>query len=410
MRLGATFALLAGLALAQEPASESSCVTNCHTKEATSFRDCVHNGSMRCVDCHGGNPAALRDKDKSHDPAAGFLGKLTRDKVPELCGRCHSDPVRMHPYGLKTDQLEHYRTSKHGQALFGKGDLAVAVCTDCHGTHRIRPAHDPRSMTAPANQPQTCGRCHTNNSRDIAAEFSASVHGRAVGDGLRGAPSCADCHDAHGATPPGVSDIVHVCGRCHTNTAAHFRKSPHFTADMRCDSCHKEADEQGPEYRGAGCTTCHGVHAIERPGAHMLQGDDVGHCGHCHRDDDRAAEEVTAVILGGTRRLAGALRESQARIDEAKALGVFLDNEKIYLRESRRALVSVQPLAHSLDSAAIAAHLDLGLKRQGRTREMIEKRSVALRDRKLLVVALALILSLLAGLLAMKLKAIRELS
>ena len=407
MRRAATLALLAGLALAQDPAPESSCVTNCHTEEATSFRDCVHRDQMRCVDCHGGNPAALRDAEKSHDPAAGFLGALTRDKIPDLCGRCHSDPRRMHAFGLKTDQLEHYKTSKHGQAVFEKGDLSAAVCTDCHGTHRIYPAHDPRAPTAPANQPQTCGRCHTEKESTVVAEFTESVHGRALDDGLRGAPACADCHGAHAATPAGVRDIVQGCGRCHTNTADHFRRGPHATSEMRCDACH---DERTPEYRGSGCTTCHGVHAIERPDARLYRGDAVGRCGHCHREADHAAHEVAATILEGTRRLEDALQASLNQIEAAKELGVFLDNEKIYLRESQRALVSVWPLSHAMDGAAIGNHLELGLRRQDRTREMISKRAIALRDRKLLLVGLSFILLLLAALLGMKLKAIRELS
>jgi len=410
-------AALAPAARAQDtPPTESSCVTHCHGEQATEFKDCIHESELRCVDCHGGNPAATRDKEKSHDPEMGYRGKVPREQIPALCGSCHSDPLKMHAYGLPTDQLEHYRTSNHGKALFEKGDTSAAVCTDCHGTHRILPAHDPRSPTSPAAQPRTCGLCHSDAKRmephglpsDIVAQFTGSVHGRAlIVDGLRGAPACADCHGAHGATPPGVQDIVQVCGRCHTNTAEHFRKSPHFgSEEMQCSACH---DEDTPEYRRSGCTACHGVHAIDEPTVQMFQGDEVGHCGHCHREPD-GAEAVAKAIVDGTKELEGAVKESLREIQEAKQRGVFLDNEKIYLRESERTLVSVWPLSHSLDAAAIREHLAGGLKRQDRARELIAKRTIALRDRKLVLTAVAALLLLLIGLLRMKLKAIRELS
>ena len=38
----------------------------------------VHRAALRCVDCHGGDPAAMRDKEKAHDPAKGYRGVLKR--------------------------------------------------------------------------------------------------------------------------------------------------------------------------------------------------------------------------------------------------------------------------------------------------------------------------------------------
>ena len=404
-------------AVTAQSKATSSCTTNCHGEQATSFSDCVHRNELSCVDCHGGNPAAMRDEKKSHDPAHGYIGKPARDKIPELCSRCHSDPLAMHAYGLKTDQLAHYKASGHGKAL-ERGILGAAVCTDCHNTHHIRPAHDPRSPTAPANQPETCGRCHEDKSlmgpsglsTNVVEEFRESVHGHALlEEGLRGAPSCTDCHGSHGATPPGVAQIVQVCGHCHQNTAQHYRESPHFASgEMRCDACHEEKTH---EYRRAGCTSCHEPHKTQDPGEEMYTGDQVGHCGHCHREaDDQTSQNAITVIRDGKRSLERALRTSMAQIREAKERGVFLENEKVYLRESARTLVSVRPLAHSLDLDRIREHLDAGLRRQDRAQEMIVKRTVVLRDRKLLMGALALLLLLLITVLHMKLKATRDLS
>jgi hypothetical protein len=323
----------------------------------------------------------------------------------------------MHAYDLPTDQLAHYKESGHGVTL-ATGDTAVAVCTDCHGVHRILPAHDPRAPTARVNQADTCGRCHSDAKlmekyglpADTARLFKQSVHGFALLElESPGAPACADCHGAHGANPPGVRDVVHVCAKCHLNTAEHFRASPHGkTEDMRCGACHEGEDKKTSRERG-GCAACHGAHDIPEPGATLYKGDEVGHCGHCHRNDP-AADRAIEAIVAGRRKLRDAMDATREDIRAAKARGVFLEHEDIYLRESERALVAVRPLSHTVDPDKVAAALDDGARRQDRAREAIAKRAKVLRDRKLLMTGLALILLLLTALLGYKLQAVRRLS
>jgi hypothetical protein len=407
-------------AAADGPAGEKpSCTANCHTEEATALARSVHRTALACTDCHGGDPSALRDKAKSHDAARGFVGKPARDKVPALCGDCHADSARMRPYDLPTDQLAQYRTSSHGKALFGEGDLDVAVCTDCHGAHDVFGAKDPRAATARANQPATCGRCHSDPAKmaahglpsDTAARFAKSVHGRALlEDRLRDAPSCSSCHGSHGAAPPGVQDVVAVCAHCHANTGEEYRKSPHFRSpEMRCDACHAEEAKKDPAYRRAGCTACHDAHEIAEPGDWMYHGDQVGRCDHCHRQPD-GSQPMTRAVLGERARLERAMEETEREIREAKARGLFLDAEQVYLRESERLLVSVRPLLHSMDEPAIRKHLESGVARQDRTREIIAKKGNVLRDHKIVMVGVALLLLLLAALFAIKLEALRRLS
>jgi hypothetical protein len=398
-----------------------SCVTHCHGEEKVAHGVSVHADALACTDCHGGDPTAQRDQAKSHDAAKGFVGKVPRTKVPELCGSCHSDPVRMHAYGLKTDTLAQYRTSIHGQALFGKGDTNVAVCIDCHGVHGILPAADPRAPTARGNQPATCGRCHSDAARmapyglpaDAVARFEASIHGRALlVQESRGAPACTDCHGSHGAVPPGVRDLVQVCGQCHEHTAEQYGKSPHARAEaMRCLACH-EADEAKKDplaFGGQQCTACHGTHDIEPAGRGMFEGDGAGRCAHCHRQPD-ASRDAARAIVDGTRRLEDAMEATRTRLREAKAEGLFIEHEDVYLRDSERALVFVKPLAHSLDLPAVGKALEDGLKRQDRTLEELQKQRKKLRDRKILLSGLAGLFLLLAALAGLKLQTLRRLS
>jgi hypothetical protein len=384
MRFGIVVLLLA-LPLRAE---QESCTTHCHGKESKAFRESVHAEVLACVDCHGGDPTAQRDKSKSHDPAKGYRGTPSRLAIPELCGECHSDPLRMHAYGLPTDQLAHYRASPHGKLLTEQGVQISAVCTDCHGTHGVLAADDPRAPSARPRQPEACGRCHIGT----VEHFKQSVHGWALlRDRSRGAPSCSDCHGSHGAAPPGVADVDQICGHCHRNTRDEYRRSAHFRSGK------------------VQCTTCHGAHATAKSGPWLYRGEEEGRCGSCHDQGD-GSQAVIDAILDGTRRLREAMDTSLDVIREAKQSGLFLENERVYLLESQRALVSVQPLAHSLDEAAIARHLEVGLERQERTRETIRKKQRILRDRTLILSALALLVLLLTGLLVVKLGRVRRLS
>lgn len=411
LRALATLPLLALAALA---GPRPTCATSCHGKETTEFRDCVHAGQLGCADCHGGDPTEAVDKAKAHDPAKGYRGKIARAQVPQLCGGCHSDLARMHRFGLRTDQLALYAESAHGKAL-ARGEASAAVCTDCHGAHRLFAANDPRAPTARRNQPETCERCHSDAATmaarglpsDTVARFRESVHGQALlVDDVRGAPSCADCHGSHGAAPPGVEATVHACGQCHVATAAHFAAGPHASAEaMRCESCH--ADRNSPEFRRGGCTSCHGAHEVAKDTRALYEGDAVGRCGHCHRNDDRATALVR-VVDEGRRELRAEMDATERRIRDAKSRGLFIEDERLYVIESERALVSLQPLVHSVDARAIARHLDESRKRQERAREALDRKLRVLRDRRIVLVGFAALILLFAWLLWAKLQAVRR--
>ena len=86
------------------------------------------------MDCHGGDPKA---NDETAHATDNFKRPDNKRGIAELCASCHSDVRRMNPYGLPTDQLDRYKTSKHGEQLFEHNDQNVAGCTDCHGVHDI---------------------------------------------------------------------------------------------------------------------------------------------------------------------------------------------------------------------------------------------------------------------------------
>lgn len=126
---------------------------DCHADQFSMYNQSFHGnlvmkeGSSEapsCADCHG-----------SHDiispSAAGF-----RDTILPMCSRCH---------GEKADT---YLDTYHGKT-FRLGETSRAVCTDCHGHHRILPESNPDSLVSDRNVTATCGECHPNASRKFAS-------------------------------------------------------------------------------------------------------------------------------------------------------------------------------------------------------------------------------------------------
>ena len=241
--------LVLGLALAVAPGSASAQMvppaararpdtTNlcllCHAAQREAAEVGVHSEyGVRCVNCHGGDPTA-GDQALAH--RGRFLGVPTKTQTAQLCGSCHSDPDRMREYALPTGQLAEYRTSKHGQLLFGRQNTDAPTCTDCHGTHIIYRPDDARSQVYPTNIPGTCAHCHSNDrimaKYDLRTgqfeDFRQSAHGDALYRQQNfAAPTCVGCHGAHSALPPTVKEIGNVCSRCHALVGQAFAASPH---------------------------------------------------------------------------------------------------------------------------------------------------------------------------------------
>ncbi len=272
MRSSIVWVLAVSWLLRIEARAEEACGT-CHPNVKTEYGESVHAQEFSCTACHGGDPS-LEDV-AAHSTAMGYIGKPARSGIPALCATCHADPNRVKPFGLPTDQYAQYQTSGHGRRL-AQGDTRVAVCTDCHGTHRILAPREPTSPIARRNIPATCGHCHGdpalmapyNLPADQVGKFRSSVHGHALFEEEHPmAPTCATCHGAHGAVAPQVGSIRAVCGHCHARTREYFNESPHRKAAddgkmSECVSCHGYHDTVHPD-RGLFDTACQGCHAPE---------------------------------------------------------------------------------------------------------------------------------------------------
>jgi cytochrome b subunit of formate dehydrogenase len=189
--------------------------------EASVVEGSVH-GELSCTVCHW-----AASEIPHVDP------EVHRQQVIEICGTCHGDVAEL------------VNGSAHGQAI-SKGTLTAAVCTDCHGSHEVRPPSDPSSPANPVNVSSTCGNCH--GAMPIATKpglrvnpvstHEKSYHGLAARFGSVAVANCASCHGHHEilpstdpASPVSAGNLAKTCGRCHPGAGkqlagARFHSTP----------------------------------------------------------------------------------------------------------------------------------------------------------------------------------------
>lgn len=319
-------------------------------------RDIHAQKGLTCVSCHGGN-ASSDDPEQAMSVKAGWKGKIDRRQIPQLCGSCHSNPAYMRQYnpGLRTDQLDQYRTSIHGKRL-AAGDSRVAVCTDCHSVHDLRAPGDPQSTVNPVNVATTCSHCHADEAYMKAygiptnqyANYNVSVHHEAltVGGDLS-APTCTTCHGNHGAAPPGVDKVQNVCSKCHV-----------FQAQMYEQSSHKAAfDSAGLP----GCVVCHSNHAITRPGDAKLSAGTEGVCMQCHRPGDNC-DQARAGMLAQLTQLDQAVRSADRQLAHAESVGMEVSEARMAQNEAKDSLTKARVAIHSFRTDVVAREVQTGMK------------------------------------------------
>jgi predicted CXXCH cytochrome family protein len=316
-----------------------------HAKLSVSGKEHI----VRCTTCHDAH--GIVSVKNSSSPVHPL-------KVVNTCSKCHNDAQFMRSYNpsLPVDQLPKYRTSVHGMRN-AKGDVRVAECVNCHGSHEIRSASDVKSLVHPTNIPTTCARCHADADymkpykipTDQYDGFVRSVHGVALLEKKDvAAPACNDCHGNHGAMPPGIESISKVCGTCHALNADLFSVSPHK----------KAFDERRlPE-----CETCHGNHDIVAATERLLGVGGEAVCATCHSEQENQKGFFVARTM---RTLIDSLEISEARawvlVEEAEQKGMEVSDLKFKLRDVRQARLQSRTAVHSFSEGQFREVVEAGL-------------------------------------------------
>jgi predicted CXXCH cytochrome family protein len=296
---------------------------------------------LSCAGCHGGDPTT-DDPELSMSPAKGFISKPALKDIPNFCGKCHSDINKMRVYQprIATDQVTQYYTSVHGLQL-KKGDTKVAECVGCHTAHAIPSGKDGRSTVYPLNIPETCNKCHGESEymkdykipADQYEKYAQSVHGiNLLEHKDLGAPACNDCHGNHGATPPGIESVSHVCGGCHVNNLEYFKESPMSTpyVDLEIHACEQ----------------CHGYHKVMETNDEMIGVGEGSMCTECHTSGDtgyKAAEE----IYGSLKMFVSVYDSAEEKLKEVQKKGMDDVDILFHLQEANQTLIHTRTLTHT---------------------------------------------------------------
>lgn len=318
--------------------------------------DIHKHANFSCASCHGGDPNST-DQEVAMSSSKGFISVPAKKDIPKICGKCHSsiDFMRAFQPRIATDQVSQYHTSVHGKKLKA-GDENVAECTSCHTAHSIMSAKDPRSSVYALNVPATCDKCHGNESlmkkynltSNPLTDFKKSVHGIALLENSDlGAPACNDCHGNHGATPPGVTSIAHVCGNCHVTNMELFGSSKKA----------KIFEDLG--YHG--CEQCHGMHLVLKPNDEMIGIGKNSICIECHSSGDEGYK-VAEKIENDLTKLRSQLNKANIKLEEVKQKGMNDVDINFILKDAKQALIQSRTLTHTFDSIKVGEKTKEGYK------------------------------------------------
>lgn len=234
--------------------------------KGTAFAKSAH-ADLQCVSCHVNfNPSDL--------PHAKRL-------MPEPCSSCHGE-----------DQTVKFEESVHARAR--QAGKNAPRCTTCHPPHAVVKLSSVPLQERQLYVVEICSRCH----RQVEEKYSASDHWRAVVAGVKGAPSCIDCHGEHGVLAPAAdsartshSHQAAMCMKCHADNPdvrAKMGPSGAFIASYE-GSVHAKAVREG-NGGAATCTDCHGSHEVLKgsdPKSTVSRVSIAGTCGGCHGEAEK---------------------------------------------------------------------------------------------------------------------------
>jgi len=285
--------------------------------DAEALKTSVHQ-SLSCSQCHPDFLAATHPQ-RTFQSKAQFQTKLAL-----VCRRCHAD-----------SQIR--ESSIHTTLLSNEKKGAATVCTNCHGSHVVKPitktkrylseekyclkCHGYRvsltfrneealsgtinmsTLQGSVHNKLTCSDCHYGFSSDehpkrqfasrrdytLASSDNCrrchfdkytktmdSIHYTIRSQGHLAAPVCIDCHDSHGTSSIGKDrvQIARRCQKCHAEIYATYSKSVHGNALLN------EKNKDVPV-----CTDCHTAHTIEDPRTLNYQERIPDMCSNCHANE-----------------------------------------------------------------------------------------------------------------------------
>ena len=283
-----------------KPGAIPAC-TSCHPPHKVELKNLISTISDNtCLKCHSSSDThkTVNGKVVSLKVEVGDLAVSSHKNI--TCVKCHSDVTihltrpcetagKVDCSACHAEQSDIYFASGHGQAYFNKKPNAP-YCTDCHGSHLVKPKTDETSPIYRSSIPKLCGECHrtggkavegTNlKEKDAFHDYSQSVHGRSLSEkGLLSVAVCTDCHTSHSElkeSDPRSSvnpkNVAATCGNCHKGIYNQYLASDHAYR------------EEKDNMKYPTCATCHTAHNMSEVHKDKFMAEITAQCGKCHAE------------------------------------------------------------------------------------------------------------------------------
>jgi len=279
-----------------------------------------------CTSCHTAHEVLPHTDPRS---------SISREKIVGTCTKCHGQIERVHRKVIRGE-------------LWEKQPDMIPVCVDCHSPHKVRKAFytqgmadrdcmschargDLKSVTGIPSarlqvSPDTlahsrhakvaCIQCHANCSpsllrpcattvdrvdcsvchAQVVDTYKTSTHGKLAAQESPDAPTCRDCHGAHGILGKGESNsptyprnIPALCGQCHRKgqkAAVRYRGADQGMVELYAESIHGKGLLESGLTVTATCANCHTAHGelpASDPSSTVNPQNVAKTCSQCHR-------------------------------------------------------------------------------------------------------------------------------
>jgi predicted CXXCH cytochrome family protein len=184
--------------------------------------------------------------------------------------------------GCHQEEMElQFKDGEKISAWIKEGELKESAhrglnCSDCHHgfstqAHPVRNFSSRRNLTIVLSE-ETCKKCHF----DKYTRTLESIHYRMLMKGRIEAPVCVDCHGAHAIFSGRFERVMNAmrCEKCHGAIYAVYKESVHGAALI------SEKNQDVPV-----CSDCHRAHDIEDPRTLEFHLRIPDLCGRCHADE-----------------------------------------------------------------------------------------------------------------------------
>ncbi len=253
-----------------------------------------------CLACHSDKSLTM---EKNGKQVSLFVDPTELEKSPHkklICVACHAGfdaqnvphKERIQPVNCKTchkDAAVKHQFHPQMNLAGGTNGRSDVSCKDCHGKHDVVSTKAPGSKFDSAKLTEFCGSCHT----DVMRTFAQSSHAHALSSGVKGAPTCIECHRNPIArvTPAQDSTQIKVaqeklCLSCHLddpNVKARMSPTAGFIRAYE-ESVHG-ASLHGGNGKAANCVDCHGSHEMQKgssPNSRVAKTNIPHTCAECH--------------------------------------------------------------------------------------------------------------------------------